>query len=185
METIKDMLLEKPFWTISVLVLAQIVLAAVWYEKKTLRRLWLLLMPAVAGCLLLLLGMFVQSDSDRILSAAGAIASDIQNGRSQAMEDFLSDNFVGIYEGASLNKASAIAKCHQEKNRHQIKEIRISDPEIVVKGRHAEMTVATHMTVDTELGSFKAKVIFKLTWVKTDNRWVIWHAQEPQVQRHY
>lgn len=183
METIKNLLLSNTLYAVVTLVLAELALAAVWYEKRTPRRLALLLIPPLLAGLLGLLAAFVTTDRDRIFAAADRIAADIQADRSDALEEYLDPAFLGTYNGLSLTKAGAIAASRAEKRRFRVSEIRIASPTIEIHGRAADMVAPTQMKFDSEVGVFHANVTFRLRWVKQPSGWRLVRADEPQIQR--
>jgi len=184
MDFLSQVLFENSLYTYLALAFGELILAAVWYERRTRLLGLLLIVPLVLAGVVFSLSAMVTTDRERIVHAAEAIVVDLQAGRRTALQTYLDDGFVGVYSGSRLDKPAAVKACFFEKQRYGITELSVVHTDVEVSGEKATMTAEVKMTMRaTELGPVKTKVIFNLTWFKTAQGWRIIEAAEPKVSR--
>ncbi len=172
---------ENPLYVYFTLGFGELVLAAIWHERRNRRWALSLLIPVVLAGAVVLVERLVVTDREQITAAAREIARDIENGEVAALERHLAADFAGIYEGIPLSKQMAIVACMREKGRYGIRAIRFGNVKVIVLDRLANMTVVTRITFETaELGRAMMKVTFDLKWVETPEGWQLRSAEEPR-----
>lgn len=185
MEWISRCLFESPFQVYLGLVVIELGLIAWWWENRTPRRALLLLIgPVLAGAVTLSAAL-VQTDREQVHAAAAALAKGIEDNRTEPLEEYLDDNFIGTYQGRQLTKPMAIVTSNAAKKAHKIGSIRITRVETVIRGKQADMVVTTAMSMtDSMFGSFQGTIKFSLRWIKLKDCWRLIKAGEPEMLRY-
>ncbi len=100
-------------------------------------------------------------------------------GSTVAIEKYLDKDFLAVYEGRSLDKDLSIAICQAEIKRYGIRNIRLSQPDVEVRGDNADMTVTAMMAVSSDVVETKGfPVFFRLHWIKRPDGWRISEVTE-------
>jgi len=190
MDTIKSVLFENPTYLLIALAAAEVVLGFLWWDRRAERNgrtyLYALAVPPVLAAALLLAAALVVTDRERITQAAKEIAADVTQGRRDALERYLDDNFVCRFEGGHVNRQMVLTLVEAQKRVYAIGEIEISSVTVDFDdANYATMRVTTHMTGrDRDLGAnFTGRVLFTVKWIKRNDGWKVLECEEPVVQR--
>ena len=182
METLQKTFLEDPLYVYISLAIAELVLAAIWHERRSRKSVLMLLIPPVLAGAVCIVAAVVVTDREQILRAATEIADDVAAGGSAAVKKYLDKDFAGRYQGHRLDKAGAVAACRGETNRFRIIRIKLTSPTISVTGDSAEMHVTAFMRFETGVaGARTVPVGFQVFWIKRGGSWLIFSADEPQI----
>ena len=106
---VKDVLFDNPTYLYLALALAEVALAAVWYERRGRRTAALLVVPVVLAGGLFALERAVVTDREWIAGAVEDIAADVARGRTAALERHLDERFVASFRGRDVGRAHALA----------------------------------------------------------------------------
>ena len=189
METLKYVLFENPLYAFIALAIAEIVLAALWWDRRAEKvgRKFLLSMivPPVLAGVVLMLSVLVVTDREQITIAAREIAADIAADRSGALEKYLDNHFVGHLGGRNYNRTEALTIAKQQRREYGISNITITSATVEMQGETATMDVMTSLTAEEKSLNvqFQGHVEFPLTWVKRSEGWRILECQEPKAQQ--
>lgn len=174
MDALRSAFLENPLWVYVGLALAELVLVALWYERRTRRRAVLLAAAPVLAVGVGLLAWTVVTDREQILRHAETIAAEIGAGRADALQTYLHEDFTGVYRGrVQMDKRRALELARQEPERFGVKEIELGPVELEVRGDRADANGTLY--VDTG-GRGRIPVEFHVEWGKTQDGWRIRHA---------
>jgi hypothetical protein len=177
METIRANFFEDPLYVYIALAFVELVLVAIWYERRTRAWAMWLLSPAVAGGLVLAVSTLVVTDREQILAAAGRIARDLEAGSLAAAGEYLDEG----YRGLGGDKQGALAAGRAAIQAYRIQSIRFTRMNVEVTSRQARMHAATIIElVSREWGSGGAALVWDVRWVKRKDGWRIVDVQEPQ-----
>ncbi|HAU37339.1 MAG TPA: hypothetical protein DCX07_06430 [Phycisphaerales bacterium] len=173
---------DQPIVAYVALAFAELALAAVWYERRSRKIAWLLLAPPLLAAGVFAVSVLVTTDRQQIVHACREMARDVVANRADSLNTYLTDDFLGVYHGARLDKPGAMAMALGEKTRFRVKEITVNDWEIGITGDQATVTVETEMRLETaELGGAAMKVFFYLNWVRRPEGWRLRSADEPRI----
>lgn len=178
---IQTILFENPMYGLITMAIVELVLVIFWHERRTRKTAWLLLGPPILAAAFFVLTAAVTTERERIFIATGEIASGIQNDRPEVLEEYLADNFRGVYQGGLVSKDMAMDKARMAIRAHFIKDIQLRQAKVEMFGKQASMEVPAIMQASEEGMSFRVKVLFRLTWIKTPKGWRLLEAKEPEV----
>jgi hypothetical protein len=177
MEALRRTFLEDPLYVYVALVFAELVLAAIWYERRSRRWAMLLLAPVVAAGAVFAVSKLVVTDREQILAAAARIARDLEARSVAAAQEYLDDN----YRGLGGDKQGALAVGRTAIRTYHIRSIRFTRMDVEVASRQARMHAATIIELTThQFGSGGAALVWEVRWIKRQAGWRIIEVQEPQ-----
>lgn len=183
METLRRVLLETPIYACIFLGLVELAIVALFLARRTKRLAMLLVVPAVLAGLVLTAAAMIETDREQIFSAIREICADLEAGQTGAMEQYLADDFVGVFQRGKLTKSTAVQVARMQVGMHGIERIRLRRINVQVEGGEAQMALSTLMIMEqAELGrATGAYVKFDLTWTKTPAGWRLKYCQEPRI----
>jgi hypothetical protein len=177
METLGRTFFEDPLYVYIALVFAELVLAAIWYERRSRRWAMLLLAPVVAAGAVFAVSTLVVTDREQILAAAARIARDLEGGSVAAAQEYLDDE----YRGVGMDKQGALALGRTAIQTYHIRSIRFTRMNVEVASRRARMRAATIIEIAArEFGSGQAPLVWEVRWIKRKAGWRIIDVEEPQ-----
>jgi hypothetical protein len=177
METLRTTFFEDPLYVYIALAFAELVLAAIWYERRNRRWTLALLAPVVAGGVVWAVSTMVVTDRERIVSAARRIARDLEVGSVASAGEYLDDN----YRGLGLDKQGALAAGKAAIGAYRIRSIRFTRLSVEVESRQAAMRAATVIEYSArEFGSAQSPLVWRVRWIKRPVGWRILEVEEPQ-----
>lgn len=183
MDSISYYVFENPLWVCLVLGMVELGLFARWRQGRTRGQALAMLGPVTLAAIVLILAMAVETDREQIMKMAAEIAADVQSDRSEALQKYLDDKFVGYYEGAALNRTTVLVTSKAAKRAHSVSKIRILDAQVTVEGKWATMKAPVRMEISQSIMTGDITVLFKLKWVKRPQGWRLIEAAEPELQR--
>ena len=183
MEVIKHALFEDPLYLYISLGLAELIVAIIWYERRTGKLAVALVIPAVLAACVFATDCLVVTDREQIIAASAEIARDLKAGSLAAAEKYLHEHFTGFYG----TKQNALSEGRRALEQHKARLVEVADMELVVAGRHAEM----YVTVIFESGAGvlsgqRFSVKWLLRWVKvTEGDKQVWRIGSATPARLY
>ena len=182
MNALKAALFENPLWILAALAIAEIVLVAVWRERRTRKFAWALVGPPILAGMVAMLAWVVVTDREQILAISRTIAREVAADNADVVETYLDENFIGIYRSVRLDRAAAAAACRREVRRYRISDIRLANPDIEVRGESAEMHVTATMSFsDAQAGARRIPVHFRIEWINGPDGWRISGADDIRI----
>jgi hypothetical protein len=177
MEAIKHALFDEPTSVYVVLGVAQLVLVAVWFYRRTRLSRYLLPVPILLAGGVALLDAAIVTDREQIVQRVEAMRDDFVAGRLDKAGEYIDESYIG-YRGG--DKGEVVDAIQSEQRIRQVESISVSSMDITVSGRAATMDVTTTIRMDG--GQFGGSIPLKwrLHWVKRDGVWRISGAEEPQ-----
>lgn len=189
MDTIKTALFESPTYIYLFLGLAELALAAVWYQRKS--RGWVL---AMTTPILLAIGVFaleaaVVTDREYISTALDEMAAQLQNpgtpaqrlkAVADALDDSVSVDLPSGYGTVNMTRKQALAAGERVLADERLKSIRLAKLAVELDSESAKTRFTTIIYYETgQLGVQPAGVIWVLHWLKQDTGWRIVRVEEP------
>lgn len=180
------MLLETPFWFLVGMAFLEVILAAVWYERRTRRAAWLLVAPAALALLVWLTSALVVTDREQMVRTIRLIGQDLAAGKTQVLKEYLDDAAIvnlGPYGGDRLNKAATIVAAQAAADRYKISKVRVSRFEVEMGNRPVSELI-TVLTSDSAESILKSTPLeWRIRWVQRDGVWKIAEVDPPQIHR--
>ncbi len=170
--------LEEPWAVYLLLGIAEIVLAIIWYERRTRRCAFLLAVPPSLAVAVFAIATLVVTDREQIIAAADQICSEISRGDFDAVGSRLDDDFSGYW----LDKQAALVAGKAAAGEFGIAGVSITQKEVTVAGRNATMQAMTVITFrhPGETREQRTALVWDIGWVKRDGKWLIRTVQEPR-----
>ena len=182
MDTVRTALFEEPLYVYLALAVAELVIAVLWHERRSMRLAAALIVPPALAGIVFAAATLVVTDREAILSAAGEIARDVAAGRSDAARKYLDDDFLAYYRGRRLGRSEAIEIARAERERYSIETIKLTNESVEVRDDVAEMRVTAVMNFGADIGGRRSvPVVFLLRWIRTPEGWLISEADDIHV----
>lgn len=161
---------EDPTYVWITLVFAEIVLAALWYEKRT--RGWALSLaaPVLLAGIVTLVAWLVVTDREQILNVSREIAAAVEDGQAERIPQHLDEDFSASILGQRIARARVVAYCNSQTRQWGIKSITFHKPNVEVTGDEATMNLTTFITYGRD-GGGKTSMIWEVLWIKRSGRW--------------
>ena len=176
MDSIRYHLLENPFYVLALLAMAELVIAGVWYSRRTRRLAVALLAPVTLAGLAVLLAAVVKTDREQIRDLSGQIAADIRAGRLDAAARVLDD----AYEGWGGDKAQTVAMGRGLLAGFHVTDMRIIWTTLEVESGRAQMQAQTIVSYNLPaMGEGRNALQWRLYWIKRPGGWRILQVDEP------
>jgi len=178
MESLETTFFESPFYVYVALGFLELVIAAVWYERR--RRTWaiaLVVPPLLAGVVAIVAAAVV-TDREQIVNALAEIAADVEAGRVDAAEHYLDE----VYAGYGQSKAEVVAMTRSAIARYQLQSIELKRLTVTVAGGSADAEVTTHVKLQgSVIGGHTMPVHWRTRWRKRPSGWRIVKVEELDV----
>ena len=175
MEMLRKTFFESPLPIYLTLIFAEVILAAVWYERRGRRTMLMLLLPPARGGFGV--GALVVTDRERILNAAKTIARQAETGRTDALREFVDADYSGFGD----DKAGAIRAAESAIGTYRVSRVRFTKLQVEVTGDQAALHAATVIEFgDPRFGSGRTGVVFDVRWIRRQNGWRIIHVRPPR-----
>lgn len=174
-----QLLFEDPFWLFFLIGLVAIVLVAMWWKKPTRSRALRILIPVGLAAAVYLIEITVVTDREKLIGAVEKIAEHARQGKTDALEQYLSEEFEGRFRGRAYDKQGAIDLAERSLREHGLVELVITRLDVEVKGRTARMNVVTRMILRSLGGRAPIVLRWDIAWNKSEGRWRAVKAEEP------
>lgn len=163
-----------------VLAVAFLVLAGLWYERRSPLVLRLLLVPPILAAAVFGLERFVVTDREQILQISRRVIDDVRDGKPADILQYLDDGFIVQLHGRTLSRQDVTEAVEFERKNHGVHDISLGNMKLEVAGERALMNAST--TVDFRAEGFEGIVIlqWELSWVKRQGGWKIRTVKEPR-----
>jgi len=167
---------ESPLYVYIALGLAELVLAAIWYERRN--RHWALAMvvPPVLVVAVALVAHWVVTDREKIILAAGDIARAAEAGRLERIPPHLDEAFSSAAAGMDLRKSGVVDALEARIRRWRISAIRFNKMRVEIDDGRARMHVTTVISYGRN-GDGRAFLIWDVLWAKRGDTWRILEVQ--------
>jgi len=177
MEMLRKTFFESPLPIYLTLIFAEVILAAVWYERRGRRTMLMLLLPPALAVIVLGVSALVVTDRERILNAAKTIARQAETGRTDALREFVDADYSGFGD----DKAGAIRAAESAIGTYRVSRVRFTKLQVEVTGDQAALHAATVIEFgDPRFGSGRTGVVFDVRWIRRQNGWRIIHVRPPR-----
>ena len=167
----------EPGYTYGVLAVATIVLFVRWYYGRTRKKAVAMLVPVVLAGVVMICDRLVETDREQILATTEALAHEFDanaDGRFALLERTLADG----YRGYGGDKADVLELARAQRESRPIQSVGISEPQLKITGKHAEMEVTSVIHLGGNLSGTYA-LAWKVFWIKTPAGWQIDEVKEP------
>lgn len=183
MQIITRTLFEQPLGFLAIMLVAEIVLAAIWRERRTRGTARLLIVPAALAALVGVLSVLVVTDREQIRHACERIAADLSAGKTDGLQIYLDDDAtidLGPYGGIGLNKQMTILAAKGAVSRWNIRQIAITQFHVEF-GHRAIVDLTTVMTIESpDVGRRRTPLTWRTRWLKRPAGWRIVSVSPPE-----
>ena len=161
---------ESPLYVYVALVFAELVLAAIWRERRSTKWLKAMLIPAALAVVVAGVAHFVVTDREQIIAAARDIAEAVEADQYDRIPEHLDDEFSARVAMLTATKDDVIAAGRQRVRQYNIVSIVFHGMKIEATGDRATMHVTTILRGGDE-GRQRTSLIWDVTWIDRDDRW--------------
>ena len=177
MESLKQLFLEDPTYLYIALAVAELVLIVHWKARRTKQAAKILLIPLVLAGGAYALERFVVTDREQLHQIITEIALDAEKADFDKATAYLAED----YRGFGGNKTSLVILAKLKCETFGIEKVKITDIDIKVTGKRAEMALITAIQFSGEM-SGTAYLKWKIFWVKRKlpEGWQIIEITKPQ-----
>ena len=177
MEMLRKTFFESPLPIYLTLIFAEVILAAVWYERRGRRAMLMMLLPPALAVIVFGASAFVVTDRERIIDAAKTIARQAEAGRTDALREVMDADYSGFGD----DRAGAIRAAESAIRVYRVSRVRFTKLEVQVEGGEAALHAATVIEFgDARFGSGQTGVIFEVRWIRRPEGWRILHVRPPR-----
>lgn len=186
METLKETFLEHPTIVYLALIVAELVLAGLWFKYRGRKKLLYMLIPPLLGLAAYAAERLVVTDREQIVINANEIARRIVAKDLDGIRDYLDEKILVELpvlgsDTATRDEAIAVGKAYVGQN--PLQKIAMVRPKVEVGKGSANMEVATTLRFSGgEMKGQTAGVAWRLRWIKKDERWIIHQAEARQAK---
>ncbi|MFB3892474.1 MAG: hypothetical protein ACE15C_10685 [Phycisphaerae bacterium] len=180
MESLRETFFEDPTYVYIALAVAEIVLAAVWHERRTRRWALALLVPPALAVIVFGVERLVVTDRERITAVTRQIAADVEKNDIDAVAQYLNDRITAPWVARTIGIPAAPARDvvmdagKAMLRDHPVKSVTFVSLKVEVTGRRATMLAVTR--IEFAAGEYKGMsgpVTWKLHWIKPKADWII------------
>ncbi|MFW6133455.1 MAG: hypothetical protein ACOC8F_06115 [Planctomycetota bacterium] len=169
MDAIRRTLLEDPLYLYVGLALGELVLAAIWYERRTRRTAALLALPVLLTVAAFALERVVQTDRERIHAASRRVAHELASGDFRALRTHLSADFSGRF----APRDRALREARRAVDSYRINHVDVAEATVEVTDDRAEMTATVVVSGESGEMSRRYATTWRLSWAREDGVWRI------------
>ena len=174
MESLKTLFFENPFYVYVTLGVAELVLAAIWWERRTPRWRQVLLIPPVLAGLVLLVERLVVTDREQLLADVREIARSLEMHQTETLDRYLDDDFRGYLGGREMDRKAAIETADQVVKGMGVSSVSLRDVEVQVNGATARMRGEAWLTFqDPNIGVGRGRLDWEIVWLERGDQWRI------------
>jgi hypothetical protein len=174
MEPLKTLFFENPFYVYVTLGVAELVLTAIWWERRTPRWRQVLLIPPVLAGLVLLVERLVVTDREQLLADVREIARGLEMHQSETLDRYLDDDFRGYLGGREIDRKAAIETADQAVKGMGVSSVSLRDVEVQVNGATARMRGEAWLTFQApNIGVGRGRLEWEVVWRKRGGQWRI------------
>ncbi|MFP3937434.1 MAG: hypothetical protein ACLFVW_03760 [Phycisphaerae bacterium] len=178
MDGIKTALFEEPFYIYVALGFAELVLLAVWYERRTPRWAMSLLAPVVLAGAVFLVEAVVETDREQITRALGEIAADAGAGRTDAGERYLADD----YKGFGGSKQQIISRADSVIKRFNVRDVNFVNLQVELRNSTARTTFSSVISLGASSDpGRRVSMVWDIRWEKRGDEWRIVDMDRPRM----
>jgi len=190
MDKITTALFEDPLYVYISLAIAELVVAAIWYERRTRRTAASLAAPLVLAGAVFALETLVVTDREEIIAALQLIAREAETDEGQAMpmdaarrylDEQVRVDLADGYGGRNLTRQQAIGAGRSVARELAIRRVKLLKLTVEVDNGRAKAHFTTIITfVASELGQSRTSLIWDVHWLRRDAGWRIIRVEEPR-----
>ena len=169
---------ENPLYVYVALALSEVVLVALFFERRSRRAACLLLVPAALAGVVALVAHLVRTDREKIIAAARDIADAVEAGQFDRIAAHLDDDFSASLDGRTVTKAQTVAVCTTVVKRWDITAVTFHNVTVEVTGDRAKMHLTTFISFKAA-GPRRTGVIWDVRWIRRSDKWLLLEAEEP------
>ena len=163
---------ENPVYVYISLGLAELVLAAIWHERRSRRVAWMMLIPLVLAIGVAVVEHLVVTDREQIIAAAGEMADAVEADQPDRIAEHIDDDFScrAPLLSLSITKADVVALAKTKILTHDITSVKLAKMDVEVAGRTANMHVVTMVRYGGKEGA-KTPLTWDVVWIKRQSGW--------------
>jgi hypothetical protein len=180
MAGIKTALLEEPFYIYVALGFAELVLAAIWRERRGRRWALALLVPPVLAGMVFAVEAAVETDREQITRALREIAADAEAGSTAAGARYLDD----AYDGFGGSREGVVSHAERTLRSFEIAHVGFVNLRVDVDGRRARTTFSSIIGFRSRGGGAEGKtsLVWDIQWVRREQGWRIIEIARPETR---
>ncbi|HNX26915.1 MAG TPA: nuclear transport factor 2 family protein [Phycisphaerae bacterium] len=172
----KELFCEDPTYLYIAVTILELLLLFIYFKTRSVRFAMSLLIPVAICWITFALDYFIVTDREQITLITREIASAVVKDDFKPAEKYLDDN----YNGYGGDRSQIIRLAEGVIKKIQIKSCRLTDFNIRIVGRHANMTVVSTLRTDGAMGDGVYCLRWTVYWVKTNADWRIRSVEEPR-----
>lgn len=176
MDTIERLLLDDPTWLYVMFGGLLLVLAGVWYVRRSRRTALLLLVPVVLAGFVALCDYLVETDREHIERLVETMAEEYRQKRLDTVRQVLFDE----YDGFGMNKTALLIMADLHLKQQTDPQVNVSDLRIDVVGRRATMNCVTVVRFNTPQFEGRDSLMWTVYWGKINGEWKIIRVEQPR-----
>jgi len=167
------MIFEDPTWLYVILAMVWIVLAGLWWSRRSKMLAVSLCIPVLAVGALILVDHLVVTDREEIVQALGDLSGHLDNRRYDALADCLADDFSTPGLENNTGKFAVENLCKVTCERFKVTRFIIKSVDVDISSDGIAATVTVGTLVFTDGGSSRIPIRWIMQMVKKDDRWLI------------
>jgi len=169
---VREAFFENPIYVYLSLLVAVLVLLAIWYETRSRRVLLGMLIPVVLGILVATIEHLVVTDREQIVEASGEIAAAVQTRQLERIPPYIDEDFSAFLPliSLSLTKDGVVDACNRQILGRDIRSVKLGRTEVEVRGKTATMHAMTMVHYGTAAAR-KTPLVWEVVWVKRQDGW--------------
>lgn len=190
MESIEIALFENPLYLYISLAIAELVLTAIWYERRTRRWAVSLAIPILLAAGIFALETLVVTDREQITTALKEIAAEMQNlPRSPVklpvterhLDETVRVDLGGGFGGMNMTRDQSLQAGRKILEQFDIESVKFLRLGVKIDGGQAHTHFNTVITFDTpQWDRQHTSLIWNIHWKKRDGCWRIVRIEKPQ-----
>ena len=178
MEALRKVFFENPFNVYVTLAFAELVLAGIWYQRRTPRRAIALLAPLLLAAATALTAHLVVTDREQIAAALKEMAGHVLDANAAALQQYIDEDYQGL---VAKDKSGLMVRAAATLRQYRFESIKLKSTEIKVSAKKANAKFTAEVVLtDHVLGGRPIPTDWEFLWVKTDDRWRIRQIKAPQ-----
>jgi len=174
-----EVLFESPTYLYAGLGLALFALAALWYERRSNRLAWALLVPVALAVVLGVVEHLVVTDREEIVATMSRMARAVETGRCELLLGYIDDDFTSqsaMLSGAR-SKTMVSDACRRRTEQWSVSGVKIARIDVELTGRQARAQVVTMIHFGQGKGG-KTPIVWDVLWANRGNGWKVLEVVE-------
>lgn len=171
-----DSILDNPISAYALLVAAELVIAGLWWNRRSGTLRWLMAVPLVLAAALAVTGHFVITDRQQISRALCQAARDVEQGQFDRFAQVLDDSFHGRVEDRDVDRKLLVEAVRAGATALGVSEIRL--PRILVEFNGP--TARVHVVSYVKYKDAQTPLVWDLVCIKRNGQWRVLELEKVQ-----